>query len=248
MTARIAVYATGDLAVRLSRVILAETGTEIGLFDEDSARGRVHRVEQLAEWDVLVVDEVSIGSRVHIERALALEKPVVLAEDDASFDTAAATVVSGARDGARLAEALARSGLGGTEELLDAQLAWTVPGHPLRIGVGVTFPDPVGALWADSERIPELPFPATGMAAPINAPWRAVTARLTMAAEGGITQRVFGIADDRNFLDAVTIAAAALTAADGAYPKGTSGPGDPDGQFLRTAEASGLHIAAFTAA
>ena len=245
---RIAVHASGELAVRTGRVLLAEPDVQVGLFDEDSKARRIHRVDALGDWDVLVVDEISIGSRVQIERAFGVGIPVVLAEDSATFDTTDVTLVTGALDGARLAMALADSALGGGEALMEAQLAWTVPGHPLGDGVAVTFPDPVGPLWADEGHVPKTAYPARGVTAPINRPWRGIAARLTMGTDDGVTQRVFGISDDRDFLNAAALGAAALAAAEGAYPLGLNGPGDPDGVFLRNAERAGLHVASFTAA
>jgi len=242
---RIAIHVSGELGVRSSRVLLAESGVHVGLFDEDSTAKSVQRVEQLADWDVLVVDEISVGARVHMDRAIDLGLAVVLARETSVVDDSA-TLVVGVLDGARLAMALAASRIGGSE-LMEAELAWTVEGHPLRSGVGVTFPDPVGALWADTAGVPAADSPTKGFAAPFAGKWRAITARLTMGTDDGLSQEIYGISDDRGFLDGAVLAAAAMAAAEGAYPVGVSGPGDPEGVFLRNAERAGLHIAAFTA-
>ena len=243
---RIAVHVSGELGVRTSRVLLAEPGVHVGLFDEDSKAKRVHRVDGLADWDVLVVDEISIGSRVQIERALALDLPVVLTGEAPTFDVQTPTLISGVLEGARLAMALAHSGLGGTDELMEAQLAWTVQGHPLRAGVGVTFPDPVGPQWGEPATVPDASYPTRGLVAPVSGKWRALTTLLTIGTDDGVTQRVYGLADDQGFLNGAALASAALAAGEGAYPTGINGPGDPDGVFLRNAQRAGLHIAAFT--
>ena len=178
----------------------------------------------------------------------ALRIPVVLATEESTMDEPLLTIVTGVLEGARLATALVESELGGTAEVIDAQLAWTVPGHPLEDGVAVTFPDPIGPLWADRGALPKTDYPASGLAAPIDGGWRGVTARLTTGTDEGVHQQIYGLADDRNFLNGIVLAAAALTAAEGAYSAGLNGPGDPDGVFLRRAQRSGLDIASFTPA
>jgi hypothetical protein len=242
---RIALHAEGELAVRTSKVLLAEPDTEVGLFGDDSMGARIHRVTALQDWDVLAVDELSIGSRVQIERAFGLGVPVVLATEGPPTTDQSVTVVVGVLEGARIATALAESGLGGSDDLMDAQLGWTVPGHLLSEGVAVTFPEPLGPLWADRDEVPATPYPASSLAAPVNGPWRGITARLTLGSDAGVRQQIFGMADDANFLDAVVLASAAMAAAEGAYPTGFNGPGDPDGVFIRNAQRAGLDVARF---
>ena len=245
---RIAVHASDQLAVRTSRVLLAESGVHVGLFGEESPRARVHIVDDLADWDVLVVDEVTIGARVQIDRAIALRVPVVLATEAPTFDGGAATIVEGVLEGPRLGMALAESGIDRKDELMGVQLGWTVPGHQLPAGVGVTFPSPIGALWADTRPVPPADYPISGLAAPTNESWRGVTARLTLGTGDGVNRQTLGIADDRKFMNGILLASAAMAAAEGAYPTGLSGPGDADGVFLRNAQRSGLDIASFTPA
>ena len=85
-----------------------------------------------------------------------------------------ATIVGGAGSGAGLAAALAMSMLPRSAEPLGARLAWTVSGRPLRAGRAVTFPEPVGSLWAGWGENP-LPWPdVASCPAPTDSTWKAV--------------------------------------------------------------------------
>lgn len=245
LVTRVALHVGGELAVRATRVLLAESGVEVGLFDDESKSGRLHQVEALNEWDVLVVEEMSATARPHVDAAFELAIPVVLATETPPLSGPSVTMVVGVLEGARLAAALADMGLVTNNELIDARLAWTVPGPPLTDGVAVTFPDPIGPLWAHREPHPTTEFASGGLAAPTDGQWRGITARLATGSGDGVHQQTYGVVDDRQFLDGVVLAAAALAAAQGAYPPGHNGPGDSAGIFLRIAQESGMDIASF---
>ena len=243
---RIALHVEAELGVRTGRVLLAEAEVEVGLFDDDATNLRVQQVDAITDWDVLLVDELTITSRVIVEQAMEAGLPVVLGEERPAFDDSPSPMVVGAKTGARLAMALAESQR--DLDVMEAQLAWTESGTPLGDGVAVTFPDPVGALWADTADVPDGSMPARGLVAPTKGDFRAVVARVTCATDSGVEQRILGVADDAKFMDAVAMGAAGLTAAKGGYKPGIGGPGDTDGIFLRQLEESGLHIARFTPA
>ena len=243
---RIALHADGEFAVRTSKVILAKPSTEVGIFEEEAKPARLHVVESLEDWDVLVVEATTIASRVQIERAYGAGIPVVLATEDLPLtEHVPRTSIVGVLSGPRLAIALARHATRDGGDLIDAAFAWTIPGHPLSDGVATTFPDPVGPLWADRAAIPETAYAATGVAAPTKTSWRGVTARVTVGTGDGIRERVVGLVDDASFLNAVCLAAAGMTAAEGAYATGVHGPGDEAGVFIANAQRAGLDIASF---
>lgn len=243
MTTRVALHLDEGLASRVTSVLLAEPESQIGLFGEAPARPRTHRVSTLAAWEVLAVSAVTDETRPAVDEALEQGLPLVVGADlPRDYDAGDGVVVEGARTGAGLATALALSMVGTSRPPLESRLAWTTPGEPLGAGVAVTFPQPVGALWAgrvDSR----LPWPSvTCLAAPDDSPWKGVAIRL-VDDRGEVRTR--GIADQGGFLDAICLAAAALAAALGAYPPGVSGPGDPEGRFMKQARAAGLAVASF---
>lgn len=229
-------------------MLQADPRIEIGRIqtdpDADGPPGSV------AGWDVLAVDAVTGTSRPLVEEAVALGIPVVVAADLRPGFAAVpeATIVGGAGSGAGLAAALAMSMLPRSAEPLGTRLAWTVSGRPLRAGRAVTFPEPVGSLWAGWG---ENPLPWSDVAscpAPTDSAWKAVRVDLEFRDTEGSRSLVHGVADEGRFLDAVCFGAAILAAAWGAYPPGVSGPGDPDGVFVRLAQDAGMQVARFAAA
>ena len=248
VTHRIALHSDGDRNNRVIRVLQADPGVEVGLLDTRPDTGKPPG--SVAGWDVLATEAVTGASHPLVEEACALGVPVVVAADlPARFVPGPdATIVGGAATGAGLAAALAMSMLPRSAEPVKARLAWTVAGRPLRAGRAVTFPEPVGSLWAGWGENP-LPWPDVACCpAPTDTAWRAVRVDLEFgdAEEGG--SLVNGVADEGRFLDAVCFGAAILAAARGAYPRGAGGPGDPDGVFVRLAQDAGMQVARFAAA
>lgn len=229
-------------------MLQADPRIEIGRIQTDpDAEGPP---ESVAGWDVLAVDAVTGASRPLVEEAVALGIPVVVAADlpPGFAGVPEATIVGGAGSGAGLAAALAMSMLPRSAEPLGTRLAWTVSGRPLRAGRAVTFPEPVGSLWAGWG---ENPLPWSDVAscpAPTDSAWKAVRVDLEFRDTEGSGSLVHGVADEGRFLDAVCFGAAILAAAWGAYPPGVSGPGDPDGVFVRLAQDAGMQVARFAAA
>ena len=248
MTRRVALHTAGDRSNRVIRVLQADPRIEIGRIQTDpDAEGPP---ESVAGWDVLAVDAVTGASRPLVEEAVALGIPVVVAADlpPGFAGVPEATIGGGAGSGAGLAAALAMSMLPRSAEPLGTRLAWTVSGRPLRAGRAVTFPEPVGSLWAGWG---ENPLPWSDVAscpAPTDSAWKAVRVDLEFRDTEGSGSLVHGVADEGRFLDAVCFGAAILAAAWGAYPPGVSGPGDPDGVFVRLAQDAGMQVARFAAA
>ena len=248
MTHRIALHTDGGRNKRVIRVIQAEPGVEVGLLD--TGPDAEEPPGSVAGWDVLATEAVTGASHPLVEEACALGLPVVVAADlPARFAAPPdATIVGGAGTGAGLAAALAMSMLPRSAEPLRARRAWTVAGRPLQAGRAVTFPEPVGSLWAGWG---ENPLPWQDVAccpAPTDSAWRAVRVDLEFRdAEGG-GSLVHGVSDEGRFLDAVCFGAAILAAARGAYPSGAGGPGDPDGVFVRLAQDAGMQVARFDGA
>ncbi len=245
VTVRIALRLDDDLGRRVRMCLLDEPDVEVGLLVEDPGDGSVHTVSSLEGWDALVVNSVSTASRAAVDQAVRQRIPVVSGADlPAGRRPEGGTITAGVMTGSGLAAALAASMAASHAPPMETRLAWTVPGAPLAAGIPVTFPEPVGTLWAGRAEH-RLPWPSViGLAAPHRSQWRGAAVRLQVrnGEKGG---QVRGIVDDDAFLDAVCMAAAALAAARGAYPPGVNGPGDPGGLFMRLAERAGMEAAAF---
>ena len=248
MTARIALYLDGGSGRRVARVLLAEPNVEVGLFGADPADSNTNTVSTFEGWDALAVDAITDATRTAVGAALLRGVPVVVGSDLPNrYDVGEGTFVAGVFGGPGLAAALASSMIGSDDRPVEARLAWTVPGRLLGAGIPITFPEPVGPLWAGRAQSPLLWPSAIGLAAPDDTPWRAVSVYLKSSDQDGETDRTYGVADDSAFLDGVCMGAAALAAARGAYPAGLNGPGDPDGLFMRLARRAGLELAGFVA-
>ena len=251
VTLRIALHAEGDLRNRVIRVLQTERGAEIVLLGGDPDHDSQESPPPVETWDLLAVGAVTAATRPMVEQASARGLPVVVAADlPVHFPTADATFVSGAARGSGLAAALATSMLPRDAQALETRLAWTVAGRPLRAGRPITFPEPVGPLWAGWAENP-IPWPDVAcFGAPTDSRWQAVRVDLRFqAAAGEETLLVHGVSDQRGFLDAACFGAAIRAAARGAYPAGAkSGPGDPDGVFIRLAQDAGVLVARFATA
>lgn len=246
MTERVALHLNGLLALRVPRVLLAEPDIEIGLLQGEPGADRMNAITSVSGADALAVGEVSDAALSHIEEARAARIPVIVGTNlPFGYPVGDSTFVVGATLGSGLAAALAISMIEPGRNPVEARLAWTLPGRPLGSGIPVTFPEPVGPLWAGRDESP-LGWPSvTCLAAPQNSPWLGIAVTLKTDGPSGTEELIQGIADDAVFLRAISMAASLVAAARGAYPPGINSPGDPGGMFMRLARAAGLEIAAF---
>lgn len=246
MTTRVALHLSGGMARRAARVLLAEADVQVGFLLGKPGHEGTDSILSVAGWDALAVSDVSEASDPHIKEALASDVPVVVGTHlPDGYPVGDATVVTGATLGSGLAAALALSIADPRGEPPDAELAWTVSGQPLGMGTPVTFPEPVGPLWAGRAESPLRRPRVTCWVAPDDSPWMAVVVKVR-GRSNGVANRILGVVDDGNFLRAISISAALVAAARGAYPSGVSSPGDPGGVYLRLARAAGMEIAEFS--
>ncbi len=247
MTTRVALHLSGGLARRASRVLLAEPDVQIGFLSGDPGYKDSELISSLERCDALAVSDVSEDSAPFLNEAFASDIPVVIGADlPDNYPVGAATVVNGAALGSGLAAALALSMADPNMSPTRTRLAWTVPGRPLGAGTPVTFPEPVGPLWAGRVAGPLRGPWVTCRAAPDDSPWLAAVVETSRYRRGGAANRVLGVVDDDAFLRAVSISAAVVAAARGAYPPGINSPGDPEGVYLRLARSAGMEIAEFS--
>lgn len=226
-------WAAGELLWRTCRALTAEPNLEVDLLEE----GR----PAAGEWDALALEKLSPVSRPWRERAREGGIPAVVASPlppaAAENPSPEAAMVDGVLAGENLAAALAERA-GWTAKAERTRLAWTVSGQPLGGGEAVNFPPPTGPRWAGRTQGSSLPGEVAYLAAPVDDSWMGLLA--------DVDGRKMAVADDADFLRGIFLAAAALSAARGAYPPGPGRPADPDGMFLRTAQKMGMEIAAHT--
>jgi len=240
----VAVHVEGDLAVRIARTLLAERGVQVGMFGDAPIGGRVHRIKDLATADVVIVEH---GDMTEELEAQALERslPMVSSGPHPSPTHAAQVIVADAANPVHLVIAAAGDQLGDHRELVHATAAWTTSGRPLRSGTAATFPEPVGPQWADGAPPPPAEYPVIGLAAPTDSSYAAASLRIVVGSGDGVEDVTFGIVDHREFLIAALLAAAALTAVEGAYASGVQSPADPSGIFFDNASRAGLVVGSF---
>ena len=217
----------------------------VGILNTHSDTGEEASTESVVGWNVLAVDNLAEAYLPRILEAAENGIPVVVGADlPVRFSAPDSPFVCNASNGAGLAAALARYMSPEDAPHLETRLAWTVAGRPLRAGQAVTFPEPVGPLWAG--RHPADGTKATCYVAPTDSGWAAVRVGLNVADSNGGRRMVLGISDHHDYLSAASFGAAILAAAKGAYPAGLSrGPGDSKGIFIEIAQEAGLRVARF---
>lgn len=247
---RIAVHHTSEVGVRCGRILLGERSLiEMGVVDRDARTEdpRIRRTDDLLGFDVVVTDDPQPAAIV--ERSLAAGISCVLWIDgddlvdtyEADFVAIDRTLLVGANLAAGLAPSLAVHESLGREEILESTIGWTEPGRPLRRGEALAFPDPVGGLWA-AERPERSGFRA--FAAPTSSRWAGAMAKVTLVTSDGVATRIVGVADLAPHLEALALAAGALTI--GAYGWGVQRPPVAADRYLDAMIAAGLGVATHT--
>jgi len=247
---KIALDATGKIGSRAARVLLAEKTVEsLGLIGRRSTSGdpRVSTITNLAGWDVLVSDDVET-LELRYRQASDNGIPLVLPMDEGPIPTKPdIPVVVGANQQAGLASCLAASEVARGGNPLEVVVGWTETGKPLRRGRPLMFPQPLGNLWGHEGRNmwPAAPPGTQFIAAPFEGPWSGLVARVTTATNDGVEVRTIGVADDRSYLGGIALAAAALVAANGAFPTGRNYPTSATAEYLEVVLRAGLEVATF---
>jgi hypothetical protein len=216
---KVAIHQTGPVAGRCAEILLAEADlTLLGVLGQDPERSKITRVRHLSEWDVVVSDAVDATE--------ALSKATSAGIPLAVRGTVSAPVRIPVFADASLA-ALARA-IASTRN--PRLVAITVPGAPLRSGAPVSFPPPVGRLHSN-------PRPDGLVVAPTSGDWSGIVVETT--------SEVVGVADQRAFLDAIALAAAAIVMATEPHEVGLVDVTSIADRYLGIAEAAGLEIASF---
>jgi len=238
---KIALHPTTEVGVRAGKLLLGEADLErIGVLnapvtDRDP---RVERADGVAGFDLLVTDDADLDVASH---AMGAGVPVVtwVDADDLNLENTPVPVMTGANLANGIARALVVRELDG--RTLPAVMAWTEPGSSLRNGEPITFPDPIGARWGTVRR---RSGSTTEVAVPVNEEWAGAVVKVT---DDGTT-RILGIADLASHLEALALAAGAVTMASGSHAPGRVLPSDVADEYLLAALRAGLDIASFTKA
>jgi len=244
---RIALNAVGEVGLRTGRILGAESDlVALGIYGDDPGLGQDRRtigISTLDGYDVLVTDDVDEASAVAAIAAADGVGFVTPGEIDATVANAftSSPLLTGCSL-AGLAETLSVHEATRTEEPIDAVIAWTEEGKPLRRGTPVAFPDPVGARWGEQIG------PAgrtTRIAVPLDGQWAGATATIVGRIGDETQTRIVGVADDRAHLEALALAAGAVVVAQ-TERVGHLIPGDLAEEYLLASLRMGLGVATYT--
>jgi hypothetical protein len=207
---RIAIDGTDEIAARTARVLFAERGvSHIGFMQSGMPRlgKRTTEAEALETYDVIVSTGETAATDL-IARASVLGISLVLWHDEPGLHRGPATtpVVVSANLAAALAPSLVHHPSAALTSSDTVTIAWTEPGKPLRKGKAVTFPDPVGPLWATERR--------NGFLVARTADdWSGAVVMV----RGPGAERIVGVSDLGSHLEALTLASVAILTAGGTY-------------------------------
>lgn len=207
---RVALDSESEVGARAGRVLLAEDSlTYLGIVRSEGRRSepRTGPVGDLSTYDVIVSDGATPSSDL-VAGAAVHGVPLVLWKDEPGLHRgpAAAPVAVGANVGSTLAPSLVHHPSAAVEEGDDVTIAWTEPGSPRRKGRTIVFPDPVGEMWAQKRS-------RRKFVAYRDDDW----AGAVITVNGRQGNRIVGVTDHAGHLEAVTLAAVTLIAADGLY-------------------------------
>ncbi|MEN8237753.1 MAG: hypothetical protein ABFR53_00995 [Actinomycetota bacterium] len=207
---RIALDGTDEIAARTARVLFAEASvSHIGFMQSGMPLlgKRTADVGDLDTYDVIVSTGETPASDL-VALASVGGVPLVLWHDEPGLHRGSSTVpvVVSANVGSALAPALTHHPSAAVTNSDTVTIAWTEPGKPFRTGEAITFPDPVGPVWA-RER-------ASGrFVARTSQNWSGAV----VTVQGPDGDRIVGVSDHGAHLEALTLAAVALLTAEGTY-------------------------------
>lgn len=240
---RVALNSLGEAGTRAGLILLAERSLiALGIYGGGTltADRRTTRISSLSGFDVLVTDdpEPSAIAAIAIEDGLScVTAAAVDPEVAARYGDSGRTLLTGA-DLRGLATTLAAHEQLTAQAPVHSTVAWTVPGQALRRGVAVGFPDPVGARWG--RQVP------SGVEVPISGSWAGASVIVIARRNGKTVQRLVGVADQREHLEAIALAAGTIVVATGGTAPGAYQPADVAVAFLEAALGVGLGVAAHT--
>ncbi len=249
---QIALRDISETGSRTGRILLGDRRLDVlGLLDHrpnDTSEPRLRRVSDLESYGVLVsdaVDDLEDDITTALDAGISCvtwsDAPDLSEKYGESFAAAGRTLLTGANVGHGIAPCLAAHEAARSDEVLELMVAWTEPGRRLRRGVPVAFPDPIGALWGYEVATSGL---SRAVTAPTGGIWSGAATKVTASTGDGLVVRVVGVADLAVHLEALALAAGALTVDSFAY--GAARPDDRAEDYLEAALGAGLDVAAHT--
>lgn len=210
---RILLDATTEVGRRAGRVLFGEAAVDhVGVWDAPDTRrtARSGPADDVGTYDVAVTDRADHFGEL-LARCAVAGVPLVLWHDAPDIARGGSTipVVTGANVGSALSEVLAFHPSAHHHPDDQVEIAWTEPGRPLRSGTAVAFPEPIAMSWT-RERSPGR------LVAFRDDDWSGAVIKL----DGPEGQRIIGVADHGAHLEALVLAATALSVIDGAYETG----------------------------
>lgn len=233
---RIALDSAVEVGARAGRILLAEDSLSyLGLMrpSQRHSEPRTGPVGDLSTYDVIVSDGATPASSL-IASAAVHGVPLVLWSDEPTLHrgSAVAPVAVGANLGSTLAPALIHHPAMAIEKDDAVTIAWTEPGPERRKGKAIVFPDPLGVCWARKRS-------RGRFVSYRDDEW----AGAVVSVSGRSGDRIVGVADHASHLEAITLAAVALTALDGAYDARIQNAADRGEGILSRAMSLELDIA-----
>lgn len=235
---RVLVDATGEVGQRAANILLAEDGVEfIGVWKSTATRAtpRTGAAHDVAGFDIAVSDSLEPRPDL-VARCAVAGIPIVLWSDDTGIapGPAVAPVVTGANVGSALTAALLAHPTASPQPDEPVLVAWTEPGKPHRSGESIAFPDPVGESKA-RRRSPGR------YVARRQDDWAGAVVRVG----GDDAPRVVGVADHAGHLEALVLAAAVLTTAEGRFDAGVHRAADAGEHLLNSLRRVELDVASW---
>lgn len=249
---RIAIHHVGDVGLRAGRILLGERRLTalgvVGSRPNTRTDPRLEAATDLTSYDVFVSDDRE-AAVAEAEGALAADVTCVLwadGNDDLAalgdeFAAQGRTLLVGANLASGIAPCLASHESARTADLLEVRYAWTEPGRPLRRGEPIPFPDPIGACWSRDRGVLGI---SSRFVAPVDGEWAGAMARVTIGTPAGVVSRIVGVADDAAHLEAIALAAGAVTVGD--YAFGLAHAADRSEAYLAAALEAGLDVASYS--
>lgn len=209
---RVAIDTSTEVGNRSVRALLSEDFIEhIGVLNETVPnKARSGPVVDLASYDVLLSDGTTDFHRL-VGQCSVAGVPLVLWHDhDATMGgTTSIPIVHGANVATALTAALCAHPNAQVTDDDNVIVGWTEPGKPQPSGEALPFPDPIGSVWG-SRRSPGR------YAALRDDEWGGAVVDI----DGPAGRRIVGVADNSAYIEAITLAGTAITAANGQYANG----------------------------
>jgi hypothetical protein len=234
---RVAVDTSTEVGNRMARVLLGESSVAyLGVLAGGvPTRSRSGPVEDLASFDVLISDGTS-DFHFLVGRSSVAGIPLVLWNDlqPALAGSGYTPVIFGANVATALTAALSTHPVVSIAASDSVRVGWTEPGKPRRRGEPLHFPEPVGSSWGKRRK-------GAGFVVFRDDEWGGAVVDV----QGETGRRIVGVADHSAYIEAITLAAVGILAAEGTYGPGTQAASVNADQLLDKVTELELEVAAW---